>query len=187
MPKFYEDFDSLQQVTLNLEFYIDVFTCLFCLKSDQFVSHGFIFHRMDGEIVAITGKRLLCCNRRGRSGCGRTLTLYLQEKLPNYVYTGAHINVFFLMLLAEQSIPKAYQIATGCYEPRNAYRWLEGACLKLVEYRALLNKKAIQTLQTFKMRSLKFKIVLSTLKALFSKLALFPCATFQITTRQSFL
>ena len=187
MPKFYDDFDSLQQVTLNLEFYLDVFACLFCLKSDQLVSHGFIFHRLNGKIIAITGKRLLCCNRRGRSGCGRTLTLYLKEQQPKYIYSSAHINVFYLMLLAGQSIPKAYQIATGCYEPRNAYRWLESACLKLIEYRALLNKKAIKTIQTLKMRSLKFKIVLSTLKILFSKLGLFPCARFQITTHLSFL
>lgn len=187
MPKFYDDFDSLQQVTLNLEFYIDVFACLFCSKSDQLVSHGFIFHRMNGEIVAITGKRILCCNRRGRSGCGRTFNLYLKEKQPRYVYSSAHINVFFLMLLAGHSIPKAYQIATGCYEPRNAYRWLESACLKLVEYRALLNEKTVKTIRTFEVRSLKFKILLSTLKALFSKLDGFPCASFQITTRQSFL
>lgn len=187
MPKFYDDFDSLQQVTHNLEFYFDVFACLFCSKSDQFVSHGFIFHRKDEKIVAITGKRLLCCNRRGRSGCGRTLTLYLKEKQPQYVYSSAHINVFFLMLLARQTIPKAYQIATGCYEPRNAYRWMESACLKLVEYRALLKEKTIKTIQTYKLKSLNYKIVLSTLKALFSKFNRFPCAFFQMTTRQSFL
>jgi len=187
MPKFYDNFDTLQQVTLNLEFYLDVFDCFFCSKSDQFVSHGFIFHRQDGKTVAITGKRLLCCNRRGHSGCGRTLNLYLKEKQPKYVYSSAHINVFFLMLLTGQTIPKAYQIATGCYEPRNAYRWLDTAYLKLVEYRAVLSEKTIETIQSFKMQSLKFKVVLSTLKALFSTLDLFPCATFQITTRQAFL
>lgn len=187
MPKFYDDLDSLQQVTLNLNFYLDVFACLFCSKSDQFVSHGFIFHRMGGEMVAITGKRILCCNRRGRSGCGRTLTLYLKEKQPKYLYSCAHINVFFLMLLAGQTIPKAYQLATGCYEPRNAYRWMNNAYLKLVEYRAALSDISIETIRFFKMQSLKFKVVLSTLKALFSKFAHFPCATFQIATRQSFL
>jgi hypothetical protein len=187
MPKFYDDLNSLQQVTLNLEFHIDVFVCLSCLKSDQFVSHGFIFHRIDGDNAAITGKRLLCCNRRGRSGCGRTLALYLKERQPKYCYSSAHINVFFLKLLAGQSIPNAYQIATGCYEPRNAYRWLESAYLKLVEYRAVLNEKAINTIPSFKMKSPKFKIVLSTLKVLFSKLDCFPCATFQKTTQQTFL
>ena len=111
----------------------------------------------------------------------------LKEKQPKYVYNSAHINVFFLMLLAGQTIPKAYQLATGCYEPRNAYRWLDSAYLKLVEYRALLVDKPIKTILSFKMKSLKFKVVLSTLKALFLKLAHLPCATFQITTRQPFL
>lgn len=187
MPKFYDDFDSLQQVTLNLDFYLDVFACLFCSKSDQFVSHGFIFHRFKGEPKAITGKRILCCNRRGRSGCGRTLSLYLKAKQPRYVYSSAHINVFFLCLLAGYCIPKAYQVATGCYEPRNAYRWMHNASLKLIEYRALLKEKAIKTLSSLKIQSLQFKIVLSTLKTIFSQLGLFPCAAFQVKTGSSFL
>lgn len=187
MPKFYDDLDSLQQVTLNLDFYLDVFACLFCLKSDQFVSHGFIFHRTNGKNIAITGKRILCCNRRGRSGCGRTLTLYLKEKQPRYVYSSAHINVFFLMLLAGQTIPKAYQIATGAYEPRNAYRWMDSAKLKLIEYRALLKQKTLKTLSSFNTQSLKAKMLLSTLKVLFSKLDGVACATFQKMTHQAFL
>jgi len=187
MAKFYDDIDSLQQVTLNLKFYIGVFSCLYCSKSDQFVSHGFIYHSFKGEETNISGKRILCSNRRGHSGCGRTMSLYLKVQQPKYVYSSAHINVFFFMLLAGYSIPVAYQIATGCYEPRNAYRWLERASLKLIEYRALLEQKTIKTLETLKIHSLKFKVVLSSLKVLFSKLASFPCASFQMTTHQSFL
>jgi len=187
MPKFYDDFDSLQQVTRNLEFYLDVFNCRFCSKSDQFVSHGFIFRQIENNSVAPTGKRILCCNRRGRSGCGRTLSLYLKVRQPGYVYNSTHITVFFLTLLAGHSIAKAYQLATGCYDPRNAYRWMERACLKLIEYRALLNEKSIRTLLSFKIQSLNFKIVLSTINAVFSKLGLLPCAIFQLKTGHAFL
>lgn len=187
MPKFYDNVDSLQQVTLNLDFYLEVFSCFYCSKSDQFVSHGFIYHSFKREEKNISGKRILCCNRRGRSGCGRTLSLYLKVKQPKYVYSSAHINVFFFLLLAGYSIPIAYQIATGCYEPRNAYRWLERACLKLVEYRALLDQKTIKTIPLSRMHSLKFKVGLSTIKGLFSIFDSFPCASFQITTQQSFL
>jgi len=187
MPKFYDDFDALQQVTRNLDFYLDMFVCLFCSKSDQFVSHGLIFRRIDNKAVAITGKRIMCCNRRGRSGCGRTLSLYLKVRQPGYVYNSTHITVFFLTLLAGHSIAKAYQLATGCYDSKNAYRWMERAYLKLVEYRALLRKKPIKTLLSFKMRSLNFKIVLSTIKAVFSKFGLLPCAAFQLKTGHAFL
>jgi len=149
------------------------------------VSHGFVYKKQhQGERRAV-GKRLFCSNRHGRSGCGRTLRLYLATELAFLHYTTVHLTAFLLALLSGRTIQHAYRTATQTDEPRNAYRWLHKLQRKLVEYRALLKAPRSQSACRFTLNNKQRHIVLSSLRRLFSTLGY--CAQIQHRTQTAFV
>lgn len=142
---YFDDLESLHRFTLSLDSQTEPLCCQHCSKRDQFVSHGFVYKKQHHGKTRTVGKRLFCSSRYGRSGCGRTVRLYLVAELSRLHYTATHLTVFLLALLAGQSTQRAYQTATQTTEPRNAWRWLNKLQRKRVDYRAMIYNRILKT------------------------------------------
>ncbi len=185
MKCYFESLDALHCFSLSLDCQTDPIRCQHCSQCDQFVSHGFVYKKQHrGDPLAV-GKRLLCSNRYGHSGCGRTVRLYLQTQIARLHYTAVQLSVFLLALLAGRSIQQAYQSATQTSEPRNAWRWLNKLQRKLIDYRALIHRRMSAGRDTTPNK--QHGILLSTLQLLFSLFGNSACARFQQQTQNTFL
>lgn len=190
MTLFFDTIDSLNQFTLALDYHSGALECQHCLKQDQFVSHGFVYknqHIEQREDKEPVGKRVLCSNRYGRSGCGRTLRLYLADYIPTLNRSTHHIAAFLLTLIAGNTIQGAYQQATNTIDPRNAYRWLTKCHTKLIDYRAFLATRPSIILTSFKSRALRLKILLPTIARLRNTLCSPFVAQYQLLQQRRFI
>ena len=142
MKKFFTDMASLHQFTMELDLHRDSLHCKNCAGGNDFISHGFVFEKCSQGEPRKVGKRLLCANRHGRSGCGATLRLYLSAGIPRLKYSAVVMTLFLTALLQGLSIQQAYQSATDTDDPRNAYRWLRRCSDRILVYRTGLKNRA---------------------------------------------
>lgn len=113
-------------------------TCRHCQSVGQFVSHGFIYRNRNNDRRYSTGKRLICSNRRGFTGCGKTMKLMMKATVPKIHYTALKLMVFIKALLIDLPISQAYAMATKTESPRNAYRWIHKMAMKLGDFKSFL-------------------------------------------------
>ncbi len=186
MQRFFEDFESIQQFTLSLDYHQGKLECMHCLKNDQFVSHGIVFKQRSIDIKTPIGKRLFCSNRYNRSGCGRTFQLYVASEIPSFQYGAAQLFIFLASLLTNITITQSYQRATGQFEPRNAWRWLNKLMFKLPDYRSFLKTRADSLSMCFISRTKQLQHLLPTLTRLITKADGCPCSDYQYTEQKPF-
>lgn len=164
--------------------------CRHCGKSEQLVSHGFVYKK---QAVATApkpvGKRVLCSQRYGRSGCGRTVQLYLAPIVRYLHYAGSAVVGFVLSLMTGMTIAKAYQQATGTAEPGNAYRWLKKLLMRLSDYRSLSHGVAFKGNEHDHHRAIPLRrcLLFSTVERLLQRFVEPLCATYQHTLQIAFL
>ncbi len=185
MNRYFNDLDTLHRFTLTLDSQPHPIQCRHCAKRGQFVSHGFVYKKQHHGEKRAVGKRIFCSNRHGRSGCGRTLRLYLTTELAFLHYTTVHLTAFLFALLSGRSIQAAYLAATQTAEPRNAYRWLHKLQRKLIDYRALLKTPCLRLARRLTVKNKQRDILLSSLQGLFSTLG--SCAQIQQHTQTAFV
>ena len=144
-------------------------TCPHCGKTNQSVSHGYVYKWTSDHHREVVGKRILCSRRYGRSGCGRTRQWYLADVVPQCQYRLSVFIAFIHALLAGDAVETAYTktIVPSPNEPRQAWRWLQRFMKQLPRWRSCLSL----TDETFevKQRSSPLKKLLPTLKALSNK------------------
>ena len=187
MRTYFDSIDAIHRFTMELNYLQDSIKCKHCFKSNQFVSHGFVYKKQsNGEKVTV-GKRVYCSNRHGKLGCGRTTRLYLASHIPTLQYTTSHLFTFIYALLSMASIQRAYREATKCDEPRNAYRWLHRLWKNLIDYRCFIQTYSKCLKDKYESRIRRLQILLPTFQALFLKLGQTPCAQFQKLTQRSFI
>lgn len=189
MQRFYEDFDALNRFSLSLDYHQSELQCVFCLKNDQFVSHGIVYKQRSMLVSEKVGKRLLCSNRYGRSGCGRTFQLYVCSEIPRFRYGAAHLFVFITSLLAQCSVTQAYVKATGqrFIEPRQAWRWLHKLMFKLSDYRTFLNVRISQNSVPGDYRTRRFQHLLPTFARFIANSLDCFCSDFQCQSQHAFI
>jgi len=160
--------------------------CTHCGKNDQWVSHGYVYKKQSDTNRQVTGKRILCCNRYGRSGCGRTRQLYLAEVIPGRQYRLSVVVAFIQALLTGVQPEQAYRDAIGSItgDSRHAWRWLNDFFQSLSGWRTIASlsfgakqEEAIMSRQ----RSRCLNIILPTLKKLATYLS-----TFQLQFQRAF-
>lgn len=119
MQIYYPSLQAIKQRTMQL----DIARCVHCKQTHQLVSHGFIRKKRGGgtEPEAV-GKRVFCSNRNHRTGCGRTMQLYLDATVRYLHHAGCAVAAFVLSLIAGLTIQQAYKHATGAATPRRAMR-----------------------------------------------------------------
>lgn len=168
MQRFFKDYDSINQFSLSLDYHQDKLACVHCLKNNQFVSHGIIYKQRSIQVREKVGKRIFCSNRSGRNGCGRTFQLYIANEVPSFRYGAAQLFIFITALLANFNICDAYHQATGQFEARNAWRWLEKFSFKLSDYRSFLKVRVDTHYSTCHARCNSLRHLLPTLSRLFN-------------------
>lgn len=183
MPIFFDSIETLQSFSLEQHSQLN---CRFCFQSQHFISHGFVYKQESCGQSRIVGKRLFCTNRYGRSGCGRTVQLYLSTELPSCRYASSVLFLFIAALLAGSSVASAYFMATGTEDSRHAWRWLSKLNNQLGRFRTKVRQRVIEA--DFKHRSHRLQLLLPTLNRLFCILnEANPCATFQQRFQAGFL
>ena len=187
MKRFFETIDTLHRFTRELEYHQDKLQCLHCDKHDQFVSHGFVYKQRTSTQRARVGKRIYCSNREGRSGCGRTVRLYLVNEIPSLHYGSVALFIFISALLAHFTVKTAYQKATGQRETRHAWRWLNKLEHRLMDYRRFLSTCPDNIYAQFKPRTRRLQVLLPTLERLFAKFKETPCGHYQLVTQSNFI
>lgn len=187
MQRFFEDFESIKQFTRSLDYNQDKLECAHCLKNDQFVSHGIVYKQRSMTLSEPVGKRIFCSNRYGRSGCGRTVQLYVASEFPSFQYGAAHLFVFIVSLLANLTVTESYEKATGQSESRNAWRWLNGLIRRLTDYRCFLKVRLDSISTQFKTSVRRLQILLPTLKRLVAEFFNYPCSSYQLIHQRAFI
>ena len=131
------------------------FICPHCSSCDQWFSHGFQYKQLSIDSQTIAGKRVICSNRYGHSGCGHTFRLYLSTRIPHLHYGCTHFFSFILALCFNNAcsrctVEQAYQLATGANNPRHAWRWLAKLRSQLPLFRSLFfDRPAVVVNNTF--------------------------------------
>jgi hypothetical protein len=167
MKIFYDTLDALHQFTFSLDQH--ALTCTSCSARGQFVSHGFCYKQQNSAATTTAGKRILCSQRSGRTGCGRTVQLYVASEVPKLRYGSTQLFAFITALLANLSITAAYCKAVGKSESRHAWRWFKKLMQQLIVYRGYLHREAHTEVEMFATQSRSRQLLLPTLKALFSQ------------------
>lgn len=165
MQSFFPSLNTLEQYTSSLNSLAHTTTCTHCLKSDQWVSHGYVYQQHSRRQATIVGKRILCSRRYGKSGCGRSRQLYLQHVLPRRRYSMSTLITFVVLLAKGMSVVQAYRKATArqhC-EARHAWRWLRALYAQLGPWRSLLRRRPSATPNNTRRRSRRLTILLPTL------------------------
>jgi hypothetical protein len=187
MKHYFDTIDTLDRFTLELDRYQDGLQCHHCATNNQFVSHGFVYKQRSQTHREAVGKRIFCSNRHGRSGCGRTVRLYIASEIPSLQYGTAELFIFLSSLLAHFTVKAAYQKATLQSETRNAWRWLSKLKGKLTDYRCLLQARREEVSSQFSTRIKRLHILLPTLQRLFATAIDCPCAYYQTLTQSRFM
>ncbi len=186
MKKFFNDLSSLQLFVRNIDLQRDHLHCEQCSSGDFFVAHDFIYKKQHNGLKKIVGQRLFCSNRYGRKGCGSTFRLYLATIVPTLRYTALNISLFLKSLLDNNSIQKAYNVATNRDDPRNAYRWLNKLYHSLSRYRVSIKRFTETAPQQMHRRKL-LRILLSTIYDLFNTTEYYSCTHYQQIVQEGFI
>jgi len=187
MQKYFNNIESIDSFTLSLDYHKNKLECRHCMKNDQFISHGFIYKQRSISLAEKVGKRIICSNRYGRSGCGQTFQLYIAGEFPSFHYGSIHLVIFIASLLANLTIHASYQKATGQAESRNAWRWLNKLMLKLTDYRRCLKARTKISSTQFKPRRRRLQVLLPTFARLFFKTDDCPCSYYQQCHQLAFI
>ncbi|MBL4910750.1 MAG: hypothetical protein JKX78_12160 [Alteromonadaceae bacterium] len=186
MQKFFKDLNAIEQFTTTLKSTPSL-QCHYCLKHEHFISHGFVYKQHSTTCREAVGKRIICCNRYGHQGCGRTYQLDISRKLPKRHYSGAVLFAFISLLILGRSVCNAYIQATKQAQTRHAWRWLKQLKVNLMNYRGYL-KVPIPVETADRMKHFKHhQLVLTTLTAMLFAVKGCPCAAFQFTQQIAFI
>ena len=187
MQIYYPTLEAIHEQTMQL----DVTQCPYCEQIHQLISHGFIYKKQPGLGVdpEAVGKRVFCSNRNQRTGCGRTIQLYLNTTIRYLHHAGRTVMAFVLSLVAGVTIQNAYEQATGIAEPRHAYRWLNRLCAQLSTYRSLPHRPPLQqaALLSAANRPVRLVSLLSTVKGLLERFGQPLWAGYQLQLQRPFL
>ena len=183
MQKFFKDLNAIELFTSTLKSTPSL-QCIHCTKHEHFISHGFIYKQHSIAFREAVGKRIVCCNRYGHQGCGRTYQLDISRKLPKHLYSNAVLFVFISLLLIGHSVCHAYTQATKQSQTRHAWRWLNKLKANLMNYRGYL-KVPIALVDPNNYNH--HRLLLTTLASLVSTETTCPCATFQLKQQTAFI
>lgn len=160
--------------------------CNHCQQSGQLISHGFVFKKQSGsESAQPVGKRAFCSDRHGRTGCGRTMQLYLDSTIRYLHYAGVCLVAFILKLVTGGTVQQAYEQATGTAEPRNASRWLNKLFSQLSDYRRLVHQPNFPHVETASGQRRR-DLLAPTFSTLLAHFGQPLCALFQRDQQRSF-
>ena len=183
MKIYYPSLQAIHQQTLQL----DRVQCIYCKQARQLVSHGFTYKKQSRAAPAAVGKRVRCSNRNSRTGCGRTVQLYLETTIRYMHYTGAVLVAFVMALIQGMSIASSYALATGGATPRNAYRWLHKLITQISVYRSRFHLPLYQHRHDMFDKNPRRSILVSIFFMLIDYIGQPLCARYQAQFQHTFM
>ena len=171
MQRFFSSLPSLESFSRSLNTLPQGDTCQHCLKNDQWVSHGYVYKRGASDSNEVTGKRILCSARYGKTGCGHTRRLYLDRCIPHCHYPLNVVVAFIWQLIRGLSVENAYLKAVNPsgMDARHAWRWMNRLNLQLGYFRSTLKFAFKTSINAFSRQSRRRQILLPTLVSLLSR------------------
>lgn len=169
MQVFFSSMASLEHFTHSLGTITPDNACEHCSQNDQWVSHGYVYRQQTMAQRHAVGKRILCSQRHGKDGCGRTRQLYLGNIIPKRRHCIQTLATFVLLLCKGLTVTQAYRDARNDphRDPRQAWRWLNALTAQLGRIRTSLCKRDSTALTHLHRRSRKLTVLLPTLHTLF--------------------
>lgn len=186
MNIYHSSLEAIEQVTAQLQ----RARCRHCRTQGQLVSHGYVQRKSPhGKPPQRVGKRVYCSPRYGRSGCGRTMQLYLACTLVYLHAKGSAVVAFMAALQRGVGIGRAYREATGAQEPRNGFRWLEKLAAMTVVFRAALRLPVLAAPPDASLNRAhpRHTLIVSTFRNLLAQWGSPLCAQFQTAQQRSFI
>jgi hypothetical protein len=186
MQTYFPSLDAIHQQTMQLACEM----CKHCGQALQLVSHGFVRKKQPGGRDPLpVGKRVFCSNRHRRTGCGRTMQLYLDSTLRHMRYAGRAVVAFVLLLLTGTPITPAYTQVTNAQTPRHAYRWLQRLHAKISTYRSLAHQPPLghPADPGGRLQPSRHSLLMSTFFALLGRFKPPLCRSYQSQLQRPFL
>ncbi|AWB66174.1 hypothetical protein C2869_06865 [Saccharobesus litoralis] len=181
MQTFFQSLSDIERYLEPCHRYYSL-TCQHCGLGGHLISHGFIYKQLSMHERKTIGKRVVCSNRYGHSGCGRTTQLVLAECVPNRQYSAWQLSVFIVLLLTNVAVVKAYQQATKQVSTRQAWRWVAALKRNIMQYRLRL-KSPVSVTSSWRCTHPVF----ATLCALVDDLTAPVCLAFQLSAQTAFI
>lgn len=169
MQTFFSSMASLEHFTHSLGTITPDNACESCSQNDQWVSHGYVYRQQTMAQRHAVGKRILCSQRHGKDGCGRTRQLYLGDIIPKRRHCMHTLATFVFLLCKGLTVTQAYREAREdpYRDPRHAWRWLSALTAQLGRLRTYLCKPNNTPLVGLHHRSRQLTILLPTLHTIF--------------------
>jgi hypothetical protein len=186
MQVYYPSLQAIEQHTMQL----DGARCDHCDKTNQLVSHGYIYKKQGvGAEPEPVGKRVFCSNRTYHTGCGRTVQLYMGATVRYLHHAGSVVVAFLFCLVAGMSIQRAYNNSTGAATSRHAYRWLNRLCAQLSDYRSLSHQPPLHDAAAdgAANRPVRLMLLIATAETLLLRFGQPLCAAYQLQLQRAFL
>jgi len=182
-------FASIDRFSLTLDTHPRPPECQHCHQSCAWVSHGFVYKQRSIAVREPVGKRVLCSNRLGKAGCGRTVQLYLANEIPGRHYGAGALFLFLSALLTCATVNDAYRQVAGDKATRHGWRWLTCLMGRLPVFRSQLSLNTISTTLSSALahRCRRLKLLLSTVHMMLPKCSACPCAAYHMRTQTSLL
>ena len=186
MEIYYPSLEAIEQVTAQLQNKV----CCHCQTKGQLVSHGRVYKKSSaGQPTRWVGKRVYCSPRYGRSGCGRTMQLYLATALVYLHVARTAVVDFVNALYRGLRIELAYRLATGARDTRSAFRWLDKLFTMGPVFRAALAQPPLDASppQALNRANHRRGFIVSTFRGLITQFGTPLCAAFQSACQRSFI
>lgn len=115
--------------------------CPHCLRRGSLIGHGkrYVYYQSNGK-RQICGYRLICSKRRGRKGCGRTISVHLSDVLRRCLWQTQELWRFVQGLLEHLKPQTSYRRVLGFAAKATAYRLCERLQKSQMHLRAELNR-----------------------------------------------
>jgi len=168
MQRLFSSLSDLERFTNQLQALPKSGACHHCHQNSHWVSHGYVYKQHSIETKMIIGKRIVCCRRFGRQGCGHTRQLYLDTVIPHRHYLAKVVFAFIATLIQGKSVQHAYlyAIQREHREARHAWRWIKDLMRRLPALRLFVGREQEQSLGDSYHRSDRLNILLPTLHIL---------------------
>ena len=86
------------------------------------------------------GRRLWCCKRDNRTGCGRTMTVVFVQVLPRHSFTAVLLNILLTLLCDGYSIQTAWEQAKMPMPLESVYHIMQRFRYRMGQIRSILLK-----------------------------------------------
>jgi hypothetical protein len=154
-----------------------------CRRVGWLIGHGWLRgYDASGERV-IRGQRVLCSNRRGRRGCGKTFPILPCDVLYRRQVAAPQLFDFFTGMLRGLSRHAAWQALGLIFSIRHAYRLWQAFVDQQLRLRALLSRLLAPPQSAAALPEMQ---LLEHLQAAFAAAAC-PIAAFQLHFQEGFL